>query len=165
MNASTPYSVLARRAIDSTAVPRLVDQHGAVVLERLARAAGATRWFFIRRPDQLEALAGRLSPGSSVSFYFDDRIKHTAFDADVAEAILRFAAEDGDAVVGRLSADEIEIEVEIVAGRSDLDDFAESLVPGQPVFAGRFPARDDDAVRAVTLDLPDRDGIVRPHPH
>jgi hypothetical protein len=30
---------------------------------------------------------------------------------------------------------------------------------------GAFPGRDDDGERALTLPLPDADGVVRPHPH
>ena len=148
-----------------TPVRRRLAQRSAVVLERIARGGGATRWFFIQGPDQLEALVSALSPGSSVSFYFDDRIKPTELVPQVAEEILRLAAEDGDAVVGRLSPGGIEIEVQFVTGPSDLGEIATSLVPGERVFVGRFPARDSDDVRAVTLDLPDRDGVLRPHPH
>jgi hypothetical protein len=160
-----PYAALARRAIDTSDVERLLAQHSAVVLERIARSGGTTRWFFIQGLDQLEALAAALSPGSSVSFYFDDRIRRMELVPQIAEQILRFAAEEGDAVVGRLGADGIEIEVQYVAGPNDLEDIAESLVPGEQVFFGRYPARDNDTVRAVTLDLPDSDGVVRPHPH
>jgi hypothetical protein len=78
-------SALARGTIEASAVQRLLAQHSAVVLERIARGGGSTRWFFVQRPDQLEALAAALSPGSSVSFYFDDRIKRVELVPEVAE--------------------------------------------------------------------------------
>jgi hypothetical protein len=160
-----PYAAVAIDAIRSTGAPRLLEGHPAVVLERLARAAGATRWFAIQGPHQLEALADKLSPGSCLSLYFDDRIRRAPFTEDVAEKILRIAAEDGDAVVGQLGPDGLEIATEFVAGRSELRDAAQSFRPSEPIFYGRFPANDNDPPHAVTLDLPDRDGIVRSHPH
>jgi hypothetical protein len=165
MSVNTPYPALALRAIEATAVPRLLRDHTAVALERLARGGGATRWFFIGGPEQLLVLADRLSPGSSLSFYFDDRIAFSPFGSEVAEEILRIAAEEGDAVVGRLSPGELEIAMEFVSGPSDLDDVSRSLGADERVFYGRFPARDSDSVHAVTLDLPDADGVVRRHPH
>jgi hypothetical protein len=161
----TPYASLALRAIEATAVPRLAGEHAAVVLERLARGGGATRWFFIKGSEELIALADRLAPGSSLSFYFDDRIALKPFGPEIAEEILRVVAKDGDAVVGRLAPDGLEIAVDFVAGRSDLQVISTSLGPGENVFFGRFPARESDSVYAVTLDLPDMDGVVRSHPH
>jgi hypothetical protein len=159
------YEALALGAITATDVPPLLASQGAVVLERIARGGGATRWYFIQHTEQLTALAKRLSPGSSVSFYFDDRISAKPFDHTVAEEILAIAAAEGEAVIGRLSADGIEVSVEFVSGPRDLDEATESITPGERVFFGAVPARDNDAVAAVTLDLPDRDGIIRPHPH
>jgi hypothetical protein len=163
MATDTPYSTLALAAIEAAVVPRLLRAHSAVVLERLARDAGATRWYFIEGEGQLGTLATRVAPGSSLSWYFDDRIARRSFDADVAEEVIRIAVEDGDAVVGRLGADGLEILVEFVAGRDDLDSFVGTL--DEPIFVGRFPAPENDGSRSVTLDLPDRDGIVRQHPH
>jgi hypothetical protein len=165
MDVDTPYPALALRSIDATAVPRLLRDHSAVALERLARGGGATRWFFIEGLEQLPALADRVSPGSSLSFYFDDRIALSPFGSEVAEEILRIAAEEGDAVVGRLSPGELEIAVDFVSGPSDLEGISRSFGAGERIFYGRFPARDSDSVRAVTLDLPDSDGVIRSHPH
>jgi hypothetical protein len=152
-----PYPVIALRAIEATAVPELLDRHpkGAVVLERIARGAGATRWYSLRDPEQLQSLAERLSPGSSLNFYFDDRIRPREYGSEVAGEILRIAERDRDAVVGTLRADGIELDVEFIAGPRELEEYAESLTPGAPVFYGRFLARDNDDEFAVTLDLPD----------
>jgi hypothetical protein len=62
-------------------------------------------------------------------------------------------------------AEGIEIDVEFIAGDEELRDFAAGLASRARVVYGRFPAADDDGVRAITFDLPDRDGIFRPHPH
>jgi hypothetical protein len=156
---------LALRAIQATAVPRLLREHPAIAVERLARGGGATRWFFLGDPEQLATLAAKLAPGSSLSFYFDERIAIGALDDEVAEEILQFAAMDGDAVVGHLGADGIEIAVEFVAGRSDLEAASRSFKLDERVFYGRFPAADNDGVDAVTLTLPDKDAVIRSHPH
>lgn len=158
--------MIALRAIEATAVPELLGRpNGAVVLERIARGAGATRWYRLRDFEQLRSLTKRLSPGSSVSFYFDDRVRAQEYGGEVREGILRIAESDGDAVVGTLKADAIELDVEFIAGPSELEEYAESLTPGARVFYGPFPARDNDGEFAVTFDLPDSDGIVRQHPH
>lgn len=45
----------------------------------------------------------------------------------------------------------------------ECDVFAQGLAVGTVVFFGPFRSRGNDAERAVTLDLPDRDGVVRAH--
>jgi hypothetical protein len=63
------------------------------------------------------------------------------------------------------SADGLEILVDYVAGLDDLTEFESDLRPRQRVFYGAVPGRDDDGVSAVTVTLPDRDSVVRGHPH
>jgi len=158
---------LALTEIQNRFVPRLLVENagGAVVLERIARGAGGTRWYLLPDPRDLNSLAGNLSPGSRVSFYFDGRLALRKYDDTVATEILEIVKVDGEAVIATPGAEHIEMEVEFIAGEDELRDFAAVLPRGASVVYGRFPADDDDGVRAVTLDLPDRDGIVRPHPH
>jgi hypothetical protein len=52
-----------------------------------------------------------------------------------------------------------------VTGCNDLDDFVSTLTAVSLVFFGPFPASDNDGIRAVTVALPDADGVVRSHPH
>jgi len=167
MEIEKSYAAIASRAIAATEVQRLLaaSPRGTIVLERIARGAGATRWFAIPGVERLGDLSARLSPGSSVSFYFDDRLAAAPYGPDVVAEIVRVAARDGDAVVGTLPAGEIELDVEFVASPAELDEYAEDLLAGAIVIYGAFPARDNDGESAVTLDLPDRDGVVRPHPH
>ncbi len=161
-----PYPAIALGAIEATGVPRLLARYpdGAVVLERIARGGGATRWYSLSDVGQLRSLVAKLSPRSSVSFYFDDRLCVRPYDAEVARELLRIAERDREAVVGTL-ADGIEFHVEFVAGPRDLEEYAESLAPGTSVIYGPFPAADNDGEFAVTLALPDADGVVRAHPH
>jgi hypothetical protein len=81
-----------------------------------------------------------------------------------AAALLRIAREDGDAVVGVHVPDALELNVEFVSVH-EVEQFAEQLTPGTIVVYGRFPAADEDGEHAVTLVLPDRDGVIRPHPY
>jgi hypothetical protein len=109
-------------------------------------------------------IEGELSPGSVVSFYFDERIRKVTLSPSVRFEVEQTSMRDGDSVVGVLE-DEIHIRVEFVSGPQGLEEFASTLSPGAAVFAGAFPDRDNDGVRAVTVTLPDADGIVRGHPH
>jgi hypothetical protein len=113
----------------------------------------------------LESLYERLSPGSVVSFYFDERIECLPLNDETITRILDIAAAEGDAVVGRLGSEGIEIIVDFVAGANALGEFTESIPAGERVFVGAFPDRDDDGRDAVTLTLPDSDGVTRAHPH
>jgi hypothetical protein len=136
----------------------------AVVLERVARGGGATNWFYVTSPGQLGELAARFRPGSSVSFYFDDRIKCTMVDDEFIDDVLDIVVADGEAVVGFLAGDGLELDVDFVAGLGDLTEMLGARGSGTVAFVGAFPAR-DDGVDAVTFDLPDADGVVRRHPH
>ena len=135
-----------------------------MVLERIAYGGGATNWYFCRNITDLEAIERRLSAGSVVSLYFDDRIRRAgdsaAFRADVEQIIVA----SREAIVGALMPDGIRIDARIVAGRSEL---AEELADlgATSLFYGPFPARDNDGIRAVTLQIPDEDGVVRSYPH
>jgi hypothetical protein len=162
-----PFSTLLFDTLSDSSIPALLAGAPAdvVVLERIARGAGATRWFVLHDPEELGVLVSRLSPGSSVSFYFDGRLAASRYDLSVRSELLAIAELDGDAVIGRLGGDQIELDVEFVAGPTELAEYESQLLPGATVIYGRFPARDNDGARAVTVDLPDRDGVVRPHPH
>lgn len=152
-------------AIVSTPTPRLLAERHAVVLERLARGGGSTRWYCIHDSVDLTRLSEMLTPGSAVSFYFDGRIKQRFLDDDLVDVVLELIQAHGEAVIGTLSTDRIVIDVEFVAGLGDLSEFLGARTYGLPLFVGAFPTRDDDGVDAVTIDLPDRDGVVRQHPH
>lgn len=151
-------------ALKAARVECLLAEHSAIVLERIARGAGETRWYWVRSDDDLDRLCALLSPGSSVSFYFDDRIRLAALDDGVVQ-ILDVVADAGDAVLGKLGNDGLEIVVDFVAGPGDLSEFKSELATLQPVFFGAFPGRDNDGRNAITLSLPDIDGVVRMHPH
>jgi hypothetical protein len=167
MEQTNSYRHVALHAVQEAGVPGLLGRNpsGAVVLERIAYSAGATRWYYLRDATQLAAVADLLSSSSCVSFYFDGRLAVGPWTRAVMGEIVHAVRLDGDALVGQLIPDEIEIDMNIVSSVSELGEFAGTLPLGATVIYGRFPGRDNDGERAVTLDLPDRDGLVRQHPH
>jgi hypothetical protein len=160
------FRIAVREAIGATAVPQLIagGSRPAVVLERIARGAGATRWFLVRDVEDLAAVEQRLSPGSRVSFYFDGRLARDVYGPAIAEAVLDIASTDGDAVIARVQDVDVELDVEFIAGRVELEEYAAVLGQAEVVY-GHFPAADNDGEQAVTITIPDRDGVIRPHPY
>ena len=160
------------RTIIDSPVPQLLHARSAIVLERIARGAGATNWYRCLGRAHLAALSAELCPGSVVSFYFDSRIANCRYTPAVREQMLQLMrslrdipGETGEIVVGYLDADELHITVDYPSGPDDLDEFTQILGSDPWIYFGRFPGRDNDGTNAVTLTLPDLDGITRRHPH
>jgi hypothetical protein len=162
--APASFAPLVRSALESSGVVALLARGWAIVLERIACGAGATRWYLCRDKHALAAIEKEFSPGSLVSFYVDERIRSTTLSPAVRAEIDQIAARDHDAVVGVLK-DEIHLCVEFVSSSRELDEFGSAVGPGAEVFVGAFPGRDNDGLRAVTVTLPDVDGTVRRHPY
>jgi hypothetical protein len=137
---------------------------GAIILERIARGAGATNWFACRDRAQLDEVMAELWPGNCVSFYFDGRISSGANSTLVQDRILEVVAETGECVVGHAET-EVRLEVDFITAASELWEFVALLGPEATIYFGPFPARDNDGRQAITVVLPDRDGVIRPHPH
>jgi hypothetical protein len=127
--------------------------------------AGATNWFYCQDSARLEAVESRLSAGSVVSFYFDDRIRSAVYSPEVRSNLRKIVAETGEAIIGSLCEDGLRIDVGIANGPDDIEEVLSTVEPRSRVFYGVFPGRDNDGVDAVTVVLPDADGIARPHPH
>ncbi|NUP06283.1 MAG: hypothetical protein HOW73_09520 [Polyangiaceae bacterium] len=106
-----------------------------------------------------------LKPGSCVSFYFGDQLRVSP-DATVARVALRAILQtEPDAVLGILPGEGVlTVKVSNVS-IEDLDEELESVANASMLLFGPFPPRQNDGISAVTLDLPDADGIVRAHPH
>jgi hypothetical protein len=159
------YYSLARASMDGAGVRDRLKSTPAVVLERIARGGGRTEWYYCSEPDALDVIAGAVSPGSVISFYFDGRICRMRNFALLTQEIAKTLVNEIDIVIGVLDGDGIRIHAQIVVGQEDLDEFVSELAPDSEVFFGKFPGRDNDGTRAITLTLPDRDGVIRPHPH
>lgn len=103
--------------------------HGAIALERLPRAAGATRWFEIRSRDSLHEVISRLRPASLVTFYFDDHLPRVAVDHQFTTLVRSILERDPDVPFGRPSTDGVEIEMDFIDS-SELEDVARTLPIG-----------------------------------
>lgn len=157
------YPELALRAVESSEVPRLLARRRAIVLERVAQAAGMTCWYEVSGPERLATLAERLRPGSRVSFYFDDRLRFRTVDESFIDDYLAWGPE---AVVGLRTEDGHALEVGFWTGLKALTEFlGPEFPPSSEVLLGAYPSADDDGTDAVTLVVPDADGQVRAHPH
>jgi hypothetical protein len=152
-------------ALAATSVADLLARRPALILERVAKGGGATKWHYCPNKSSLGAVEARFLPGSVVSFYFDDRIRNDGYSPAVATAVEAVIVQNGEAVVGTLAEDDTRIDAEIITGPNELAEFLSAVKQGSRVFYGPFPAKDNDGVRAVTLVLPDADGTVRAHPH
>ena len=71
----------------------------------------------------------------------------------------------GDVMVGYLTTDSVSLAMESAGSTGDLDDFLRSAGSESQIFAGPFPAAKNDGIHAVTIIVPDADGVVRDHPH
>jgi hypothetical protein len=135
------------------------------VLERVAFGAGQTEWFFCRDPSDLNRIERELRPGSEVSFYFDGRIGCTERSEELLAIAGRVIDAGRECVIGALQQNGFEIAKDFVTQRSEVQEFISEHSITSLFFAGDYPAADNDGVAAVTLVVPDEDGIIRPHPH
>jgi hypothetical protein len=163
------YVVVVESPVDAvlaaTQIYERISANPAVVLERIARGGGSTNWYYCRNRADLDVVTGRLTPGCVVTFYFDDQLQRSPMSAQLATEIENIIAETGDAVVGFLGEHAVRLTSEVVVSRDDLAEFMASVPPATELFYGASPGRDDDGTRAITVTLPDADGIVRRHPH
>lgn len=136
-----------------------------VVLERLARGGGGTRWYLIRSRRDAERVFEMFRGGSCVSFYFADQL-HVEVDTESArQRMFDDLSAEGELVAGYPSASDPELDAEIISGPGELASYLISHPEGQLIVWGKWPDRDNDGRNAITLNLVDEDGISRAHPH
>ncbi len=123
----------------------------------------STNWFRCGSPSDLERLVSEVHPGSSLSFCFDRHFaEHRGESALVPARELLAATED--ALVGILAPDGFHIEMTL-PDEADVRELFAEISPDARVFVGVYPGGDNDGFDAVTLVVPDLDGVVRPHPY
>jgi hypothetical protein len=160
------YRDSVQRALAATPVARNLATSRAVVLERIACGGGATSWYHCTDEASLHEIARRLLPGSAVSFYFDGRLGALASAGGArSRAAEVLVAVGEEIVVGALADDGLAIEVDFPSSAAEVDEFLSEHASARLYFVGEFPGRDDDGTHAVTVTIPDGDGVVRPHPH
>ena len=137
----------------------------AVILERLARGGGATRWYFARSADELRDVLDRLRGGSSVSFYFDDQLNVEIDTDSVRQRMFDAVTPAREVVVGYPERACVVLAVELVTGSTELAEVLVHRTEGELVVWGPWPSREGDPRGAITMDLVDADGVLRSHPH
>ena len=160
-----PFTSIVRAALALTRVETLLSTAEAVILERISYGGGATKWYYCCNSIQLETIEAEFSPGSAVSFYFDDRIRNVIYSSKLIPELEEIINKTGDVIFGLLREDGLHIDVEYVDNPQELAEITSSIDNKARVFYGAFPARDNDGAHAVSLVLPDEDGIVTSHPH
>jgi len=137
----------------------------AVILERFARGGGQVRWYYLPYLSKLNEIETMWRPGSSVSLYFDNRIKFLNYSNDIATYAKEILLRDREVLLGKLDSSLIKIEMEIISGPIELSEYVANISLTEQVFCGAFPGKDNDGVNAVTVIIPDEDGAVRNHPY
>ncbi len=159
---SHPITVIIQRALQNSPIIERLKSNSAVVLERIARGAGATYWYYCQNESAVPLLEARLSVGSSVDFYFDGRICMGTYSPDVKQTLLSFYCEEREPLIGALRKDGLEIHM-VRFDPTDFADYETEFESSALVFYGAYPSYEGDGV--VTLTLPDADGVVRSHPY
>jgi len=136
-----------------------------VVLERLARGAGAARWFFVTSRAMLERVFDMLRSGSSVSFYFSEYLHVEADTEATRQEMFDEVIQHGELVLGYPSPDDPELEMPIISGPSELTECLMLHPEDSLAVWGQWPPREDNGEKAITVDLVDADGVLRSHPH
>ncbi|HEX4434612.1 MAG TPA: hypothetical protein VH012_07275 [Acidimicrobiales bacterium] len=157
--------------MDQSATHRLLERltplaeagHGAIVLERVARGAGATRWYFCQAITELAAILPDLRSGSRVGFFFDDRIRREPFSDQVEAEIFDIAATTGEVLMGTQRTEGPEVQMDFLAA-SEISEAVAGVRSGETVYYGVVPAIEDDGVTCIAFVPPDEDGTVNPQP-
>jgi hypothetical protein len=139
--------------------------HPVVILERIARGGGQTRWYVVHDATELSDVVEQLRPGSRVSFYADGRVKHGPFTDEVEVELSDIIVREHGAILGWQLPGTTELTMEFPGHPAEVSELVVDALAQSEVFYGAFPAPDNDGVNAITVDLPDHDGIVRRHPH
>ena len=143
--------------------PLLATSKGVVILERVARGGGRTRWFFCTTLQEVEVVLPQLRPRSRIGFFFDGRICRVPFSESVNQAVSDLASTTGEVVFGRGRAGDPELDVELL-GPSEIAEHLTNVPEGEIVYYGVFPVIEDDGFAALSFTPPDLDGVVRPQP-
>src|SRR6185295_5183911 len=94
------YTSIVSATLANTSIAARLQREQAVVLERMARGGGATRWYYCRDQSCLGAIEGLLSPGAAVSFYFDNRIRHSRYSQELEDRLGDAIRDVGEMVLG-----------------------------------------------------------------
>lgn len=134
-----------------------------VLLERIARGAGATRWYLLHDRSAFEQVIAALRPGSRVTFYFRGPMHTEPLSEEVQGAMFEAVGEHDEIVIAFPVPGQLELRAELVSGPSELTDFLMQPDPPADVVWGAFPGTEE--LDSFTVELVDADGVLRAHPH
>ena len=134
-----------------------------VVLERVARGAGATRWYLVKDRRALERTFASLGPGSQVTLYFQGPMCVGPLDPSIIGEMFATVGDTGEIVIAHPKDGAVALQVEFVSGPSELTEFLMQPNPSGDLVWGPFPGQEEPD--ALTIDLVDADRVLRPHPH
>ena len=145
-------------------ISRLLGKSGhVVILERVARGGGATRWHYCIAIWEVSEVIATMRPGSNVGFFFDDRIRRSLYSDDIGIEILDIATAAGEVWIGRETGPSREFKMDF-GGVEESMSMITKFKTGEAVLYGAFPAFEDDRVNSIVFTPPDPDGVVRPQP-
>jgi hypothetical protein len=136
-----------------------------VILERLARGGGASRWYYATSEEQFKNALSHLRGGSIVSLFFGDELN---VDLDTDEARQRMfdqVSPSREIIIGYPEDNLSILRVDLVTGPSELSEVLIHHPEGETVVWGKWPSAKQDGHSVFTLRLVDEDGVLRSHPH
>jgi hypothetical protein len=133
--------------------PLVESREDLIVLERVARGGGATRWFFCRSLAEANAVLPDLRPGSRVGFFFDDRIRREPFSDQVESEMFDLTATTGEVLFGRELGEGPELQMDCLAA-SEISEALAAVRSGETVYYGVFPVVEDDGVTCIAFVPP-----------
>lgn len=134
-----------------------------VVLERIARGGGNTRWYLAKDQHDVRRAFALLNPGSRVTFYFAGPLHvEPVSDTVIGEMFAAVGVTD-EIVIAAPDSDPLALDAEFVWGPSELTEYLMQPHSSGDVMWGPFPGVDEPD--AITVRLVDADGILRRHPH
>jgi hypothetical protein len=135
-----------------------------VVLERITRGAGATRWYLAKDQDDVSRTFPLLAPGSRVTFYFAGPFRVEPLSETVIGAMFAAVAVTADLVIAAPESDSVALDASEIYGPSELTEYLMQprLSSGDVVWGPVPRVEEPDAIRVVLVD---GDGRLRPHPH
>jgi hypothetical protein len=113
----------------------------------------------------LDRIFDLIRGGSAVSFYFSKYLRVEDDNESTRQEMFDEIIRHGELILGYPSPGDPEFEMAIISGPSELTEFLMLRPEGSLAVWGQWPPRENDDENAITVDLVDSDGVLRPHPH
>ena len=140
----------------------LSERNSALVLERVARGAGSTRWWSCASTDDFLGIYAQLRPGSDVVVYAGEEVHVDDLDQHIEARIWEAAAAQGEVLFGAQRPGTTEFEA-FFLDPNELEAALSRVSRGDRVLWGLQPAT-ETGPDALAFTPPDDDGVVRPQP-